>query len=131
MSTEHYYLTWAILLHAFMWVPYILDRAMTRGIIAALSYPVNPTAQSAWATRLILAHANSTENLVAFAAAVLLASAAGIENALIATASMVYFWARVVHVVAYLFAIPFVRTGAFLVGFMATATIAVVCLLGG
>jgi uncharacterized MAPEG superfamily protein len=36
----------------------------------------------------------------------------------------VYFWARIVHVVAYTFAVPWVRTLAFTAGFFAQATIA-------
>jgi uncharacterized MAPEG superfamily protein len=36
----------------------------------------------------------------------------------------VYFWARVVHVLAYTFAIPWVRTLAFTVGFICQAAIA-------
>jgi uncharacterized MAPEG superfamily protein len=51
-----------------------------------------------------------------FAALVLVAQAAGIHSAAIATAAGVYFWARVVHAAAYTFAVPWVRTGAFVVG---------------
>ena len=35
-----------------------------------------------------------------------------------------YFWARLVHVLAYTFAVPWVRTLAFAVGFFAQAVIA-------
>ncbi len=124
MSTELYYLTLAVLLHVFMWVPYILDRFMTRGIIATLSYPSDPASQSAWATRLQLAHTNSTENLIPFASAVLVAEVVGVESALLATAAMSYFWARFVYAIAYAMAIPVVRTVAFIVGFLSTLTIA-------
>ena len=41
-----------------------------------------------------------------------------------ATACVVYFWARVVHLLAYTFAIPWVRTLAFVAGFGAQATLA-------
>jgi uncharacterized MAPEG superfamily protein len=59
-----------------------------------------------------------------FAALVLAANALGLTGGAIATAAMVYFWARVVHVLAYTFAIPWVRTLAFTVGFLCQATIA-------
>ena len=51
----------------------------------------------------------------------------------IATASIVYFWARVVHALAYTFGVPWVRTLAFVVGFGAQAVVAwqVWCALGG
>jgi uncharacterized MAPEG superfamily protein len=84
----------------------------------------NPPAQSAWARRLMKAHTNNVENLVVFAALVLAAAALGKSNSAIATAAMVYFWARVVHVLAYTFAVPWVRTLAFAVGFFAQAAIA-------
>ena len=53
-----------------------------------------------------LAHANAVANLVVFAALVLGAHALGVSSALIATACMVFFWARVVHALAYNFAVP-------------------------
>ena len=129
MSTELYYLTLAIFLHLFMWIPYVLDRVMTRGMIATLSYPADPAPQSGWATRLRLAHANSTESLIPFAAVLLVAEVTGVEGAVLATASMSYFWARVVHAVAYTLAIPFIRTVAFVVGFLSTVAIAWACLV--
>jgi uncharacterized MAPEG superfamily protein len=70
------------------------------------------------------AHANSVENLVVFAALVLLAQAVGITGGAVATAAMVYFWARVVHALAFTFAVPWVRTLSFAVAFFAQAVIA-------
>lgn len=54
----------------------------------------------------------------------LAAQALGATGATIAAACVVYFWARVVHAVAYTFAVPWVRTLAFTVGFFAQAVIA-------
>jgi len=105
-------------------VPYILDRIATRGLMDAVGYPEHPKPQSAWAQRMMKAHDNAVENLVVFAALVLAAHALGVSNGAIATAAVVYFWARVVHLAAYTFGIPWVRTLAFAVGFFAQATIA-------
>ena len=124
MKTELAYLIWVTALTGLLWVPYILDRVSVWGLSDAVGYPANPKPQSAWATRLMQAHYNAVENLVVFAALVLAAHAAGISNSAMATASVVYFWARVVHVGAYTFAVPWVRTLAFAVGFFAQATIA-------
>src|SRR6185503_7386041 len=110
MKTELLYLVYVTVLTGLLWVPYILDRIAKWGLITAVGYPDNPPAQSPWARRLMKAHFNAVENLVVFAALVL--------------AAMVYFWARVVHVLAYTFAIPWVRTLAFAVGFFAQAAIA-------
>jgi uncharacterized MAPEG superfamily protein len=118
------YLVWVTTFTAVIWIPYIMDRIMVRGIVDAVGYPDNPKPQSPWAQRLMKAHLNAVENLVVFAALVLVANAAGISNGAIATASMVYFWARVVHVIAYTIALPWVRTLAFAVGFFAQAVIA-------
>ena len=124
MKTELLYLVYVTVLTGLLWVPYILDRILTWGLIPAVGYPDNPPAQSPWARRLMKAHANNVENLVVFAALVLAAVALGKSNSAIATAAMVYFWARVVHVLAYTFAIPWVRTLAFTVGFLCQAAIA-------
>jgi hypothetical protein len=72
MKTEMLYLVLVTALTGLLWVPYILDRIMTWGLIPAVSYPTNPPAQSPWAERLRKAHANAVENLVVFAALVAL-----------------------------------------------------------
>ncbi|MDB5801427.1 MAG: hypothetical protein JWL63_2366 [Rhodocyclales bacterium] len=124
MSTELLYLTLVTAFTGLLWVPYILDRVAVRGLIDAVGYPENPKPQSPWAQRLMKAHANAVENLVVFASLVLIAHALGITNATIAGACVVYFWARVVHAVAYTFAVPWVRTLAFTVGFISQALLA-------
>jgi uncharacterized MAPEG superfamily protein len=124
MKTELLYLALVTALTGLLWVPYILDRLAVRGLPDTVGYPENPKPQSAWAQRLMKAHANAVENLVVFATLVLLANALGISGSAIASSAIVYFWARVVHVLAYAFAVPWVRTLAFTVGFLAQACIA-------
>jgi len=124
VKTELLYLTCVTALTGLLWVPYILDRIAVWGLSETVGYPVNPKPQSAWATRLMKAHFNAVENLVVFAALVLAAHAVGISNGVTATACVVYFWARLVHPIAYTFAVPWVRTLAFAVGFFAQATLA-------
>lgn len=124
MKTELFYLALVTALTGLLWVPYILDRVATRGLMDAVGYPENPKPQSAWAQRLMKAHANAVENLVVFATLVLVAHALGISNSAIASASVVYFWARVVHALGYTLAVPWVRTLSFTVGFVAQAVIA-------
>lgn len=124
MKTELFYLVLVAAFTGLLWVPYILDRIAVRGIGDAVGYPENPKPQSPWAQRLMKAHANAVENLAIFATLVLAAHAIGISNGTIAAASIVYFWARIVHAVAYTMAVPWVRTLAFAVGFFAQAAIA-------
>jgi len=124
VNTELTYLTYVTILTALLWVPYILNAVMVRGLMDAVGYPENPRPLAGWATRLKSAHYNAVENLVVFAALVLVANSLGLNGAATAASSMVYFWARVVHVGAYTFAIPFVRTLAFVVGFLSQMCIA-------
>lgn len=124
MSVELRYLALVSLFTGLMWVPYILNEIMVRGVKDAVGYPENPKPLAPWARRLKAAHYNAIENLAVFAALVLTAHAAGISNAAIAGASCVYLWARIVHAAALTFAIPWVRTLAFVVGFGSQVCIA-------
>src|SRR5215472_1795047 len=117
MSPELRYLALVTTLTALLWVPYILNEIMVRGLLDAVGYPDSPKPLAKWAQRLKAAHYNAVENLVVFAALVLVASVGGIHDPAIATAACVYFWARVVHAAAYTLAVPWVRTLSFVAGF--------------
>ncbi|MCL4744442.1 MAG: MAPEG family protein [Burkholderiaceae bacterium] len=130
MKTELFYLALVTALTGILWVPYILDRIAVRGLMDAVGYPEKPKPQSAWAQRLMKAHANAVENLVVFAPLVLLAQVLGISGTGLGTAAIVYFWARVVHAAAYTLGVPWVRTLSFAVGFFAQAFIAWLLLAG-
>ena len=124
MKTELLYLVLVTVLTALIWIPYILDRVAIWGLTDAVGYPDNPKPQSAWARRMMAAHDNAVENLVVFAALVLAAHALDVSNAATAGACVVYFWARAVHLAAYTFRIPWVRTLAFTVGWVCQMVIA-------
>jgi len=124
MKPELTYLVWVTIFTAVMWLPYVLDRMGTWGLTDTVGYPDTPKPQSAWARRMKSAHANAVENLVVFATLVLVANAVGIGNAATAFAAALYFWSRVVHFVAYTFALPWVRTLGFTGGFIAQAIFA-------
>ncbi len=124
MKTELLYLVAVTVLTGLLWVPYVLDRAAVWGLTDTVGYPENPKPQSPWARRLMKAHANAVENLVVFATLVLAAQLAGVSNGATAGASVTYFWARVAHPIAYTFAMPWLRTLAFTVGFIAQAIFA-------
>ena len=124
MKTEVWYLVLVTTFTALLWIPYILDRLMVRGLMDAVGYPDDPKPQSLWAQRLMKAHANAVENLVVFAALVLAAQVAGVSNGAIATAAMVYFWARMVHALVFTFGIPWLRTISFTVGWICQIVIA-------
>jgi len=124
MTIELKYLALVATLTALIWIPYILNTIMVRGVLDAVGYPENPKPLAPWATRMKAAHYNGVENLVVFAALVLVANAVGVKGGAAAMACMIYFWARAVHLLAYTFAIPWVRTLAFAVGFGCQVTLA-------
>jgi uncharacterized MAPEG superfamily protein len=118
MTSELMSLMWVTALTAVLWIPYILNTLMVRGLVDAVGYPENPKSPAPWAIRFKAAHYNAVENLVVFATLVLVAHASGVSNETTVLACEVYFWARLVHYLAYGFAIPWVRTLAFTVGFL-------------
>jgi uncharacterized MAPEG superfamily protein len=120
MSQELYWLVLTVAMTGLLWVPYILDRIMIRGTMGATANPSpNDKPQSAWAQRMIAAHANSVENLVVFASLVLTAHALNLHTATTAFACALFFWCRLAYVAVYTAGIPVVRTLAFAGGFVA------------
>lgn len=78
-----------------------------------------------WAGRAKRAHFNMVENLVLFAALVLIAVAAGKANAMTAMGAMIFFWARVAYAVIYVAGIAWLRTAAWFVAVIGMALIAI------
>ena len=103
MTSELMSLTWVTTLTAVMWMPYILNMIAVRGLVDAVGYPDDPKPLSEWAAKMKAAHAN--------------ANAAGVSNSTTVLACQLYFWARLVHLLSYTFAIPWVRTLSFVAGF--------------
>jgi uncharacterized MAPEG superfamily protein len=120
MSRELLWLTLTVILTGLLWVPYIIDRAMVRGLMGAMANPSRKDKpQSPWAMRLYFAHTNAVENLVIFAPLVLILDSMGHSTESTAIACAVYFWARLVHAIIYSLGIAVLRTLAFTVGFLA------------
>ena|ERR1700691_1908024 len=68
-----------------------------------------------WAGRAKRAHFNMLENLVLFAALVLVAAFAGKTNDATLLGAQLFFWARLVYAFVYWVGIPWVRTGVWAV----------------
>lgn len=131
MNTELYWLALTAFMTACFWIPYILNRMMVRGVMGAMANPspdLKP--QPAWAERAKAAHANAVENLVVFATLVLVANAADISGGMVATAAIIYFWARLAHFIVYTLGIPVARTLAFLIGFVAQVMVIIAIFSG-
>ena len=129
ITIELTFLTWTTVFTALMWVPYILNTIIVRGLINAVGYSENPKPLAPWAARMKQAHSNAVENLVVFGLLVLMTEAAGANNEATALACAIYFYARVFHFATYALGIPWVRTFSFAVGFMCQISLALQILM--
>lgn len=77
-----------------------------------------------WAGRAKRAHLNMIENLVLFAALVLIAVAAGKANATTAIGATIFFWGRLAYAIIYVAGIAWLRTVAWFVSVIGMAIIA-------
>src|SRR3954462_8047252 len=68
-----------------------------------------------WAGRASRAHHNMLENLVLFAALVLICVATDKNNATTLLGAQLFFWARVAYAAVYIAGIPWLRTGVWTV----------------
>jgi len=125
MTKELTWLALTAILTGVLWIPYIIDRIIVRGPAGAMANPSrNDKPQSPWAQRLYFAHTNAVDNLVVFAALVLVLDASGRTSTTTAIACAVYFWARLAHAIIYALGIPVARTIAFAIGFAAQVVLA-------
>ena len=129
MSKEIYWLTLTVILTGILWVPYILDRAMVRGLIGSMANP-SPSlkAQTPWAQRLQAAHYNNVENLAVFTPLVLILNLLHVSTASTVFACALFFWSRLAYIVIYAIGLPILRTLAFLGGFVAQVMLALAVL---
>ena len=122
MTKELFWLTLSTALTGLIWVPYILDRIMVRGLWGAMGHPYrHEKPQSQWAQRMMHAHANAVENLVVFGLLVLITDSLNIRSEWTALACALYFWSRVAHLVVYAIGTPVLRTLTFTAGFIGQA----------
>ena len=114
---------------ALMWVPYVLARMTTHGVMRAIGNPApgHPT-DAPWADRARRAHIKAIENLAVFAPLVLVAAIIEVSTKATVLSAQIYVAARLAHYVIYAAGIPIVRTLAFLAGTCATLAIAIALL---
>lgn len=124
-SSELYSLALISTATALMWVPYVLARMTTHGVLRAIGTPgAGYPTDAPWADRARRAHLNAIENLVVFAPLVLACAIVGVSTRATVLSAQIYVVARLAHYVMYAAGIPIVRTIAFLVGACATIAIA-------
>jgi uncharacterized MAPEG superfamily protein len=125
MTRELFWLALTVILTGLLSIPYVINRIQVRGLSGAMANPARGDKPLApWATRAMFAHDNAVENLVIFAPLVLILNAMDYSTYWTVLACVVYFWARVAHVIVYTLGVPVFRTLTFTVGFLAQAVLA-------
>jgi uncharacterized MAPEG superfamily protein len=128
-TPELYALTLISTATALMWVPYVLARMTTHGVMRAIGTPgPGYPADAPWADRARRAHINAIENLAVFAPLVLVGAIIEVSTKATVLSAQIYVAARLAHYVIYAAGIPIVRTLAFLAGACATLAIAIALL---
>lgn len=124
MTTDLKYLAFTAMLTAALWIPYVVCQVMTNGPLQPINYK-DPAQRPVplWGKRADRAYLNAIEVFAPFAALVIIAQLAGKADGMTAFWAMFFFWMRVAHAVVYWFAIPYLRTVIFTLGFIAVAGI--------
>ena len=91
MSVELEMLFWVSILTLFLWVPYVTSAIINDGLLAALKWQGNEKQRFLWAERAKRAHYNAIENLIPFAAIVIVAHLANVSNEATASCSCMCF----------------------------------------
>ena len=125
LTPELFWLTLTVIMTGLLWLPYIFNRMLVRGVVGTMANPSRDAKpHAAWANRLMFAHDNAIENLVVFAPLILILNGIDYSTKWTVYAAAVYFWARVAHLIVYTMGLPVFRTLAFTVGFFAQVVLA-------
>jgi uncharacterized MAPEG superfamily protein len=124
MGTDLRYLVYTAMLTAALWIPYIVSQVQANGFLKPENYrDPTPRPVPMWGKRADRTYLNAVEVFAPFAALVLVAHMTGKSNGMTAFWAESFFWLRLAHAVVYLFAIPYIRTLVFTLGFVAMAGI--------
>ncbi len=115
MSVELSLLAWSVILTLAQMLVAGMGSNVQVGLTVLAGNREDMPAITGWAGRAKRAHANMLENLVLFAALVLVAHVAGKSNAMTALGAQLFFWARLAYAVIYVAGIPWLRTLAWFV----------------
>ena len=123
MKPEMTLLVWAALLTVVQAVVAAQGAMMQVGLPTLAGNREGMPEIKGWAGRAARAHRNMLENLVLFAALVLVAVAAGKTNGTTLMGAQIFFWARLVYAPVYIAGIPWLRTGVWAVSIVGLAMI--------
>jgi uncharacterized MAPEG superfamily protein len=115
MKPEMMLLVWAVALTLVQMLIAASGAASQVGVMPLFGNREGMPVSTGWAGRAYRAHHNMLENLVLFAALVLVAVVAQKTNDKTLLGAQLFFWARLAYAVIYVAGIPFLRTAAWLV----------------
>ena len=115
MKPELALLVWAVLLTFVQMLVAVTGATLQVGLPALAGSREGLAPCTGWAGRAVRAHHNMLENLVLFAALVLVAVVASRTSSTTLLGAQLFFWARLAHAVVYLAGIPWLRTALWLV----------------
>jgi uncharacterized MAPEG superfamily protein len=123
MKPELMLLVWATLLAVVQAVVAVQGAMMQVGLPMLAGNREGLPEIRGWGGRAARAHRNMIENLVLFAALVLVAVAAGKTNDMTLMGAQIFFWARLAYALVYIAGIPWLRTGVWAVSVVGLAMI--------
>jgi len=115
MKPELMLLAWAVVLTLVQMLIAATGAASQYGPMPLFGNREGLPALTGWAGRAQRAHRNMLENLVLFAALVLVAAIAQKTNDKTLLGAQLFVWARLAYAVIYLAGVPYLRTAAWLV----------------
>lgn len=123
MKPELVWLLWAVALTFAQMLVAVGGATLQVGLPALAGNREGLAECKGWAGRAARAHRNMLENLVLFAALVLIAVVAGRTNATTLLGAQLFFWARLVYALVYLAGIPWLRTAVWTVSMVGVVLI--------
>lgn len=124
MAPELTWLLWSVLLAFAQVVVATTGATLQVGLPTLAGNRQGMAELTGWVGRMQRAHRNMIENLVLFAALVLIVVVAGKGNSVTLVGAQVFFWARLVYVFVYGAGIAWLRTGVWTVSVVGMAMIA-------
>lgn len=115
MSAELSLLVWSVVLMFAQMLVAATGANLQVGLPALAGNREDLPAYTSWAGRAKRAHLNMLENLVLFAALVLVAHVAGKTNAMTVLGAQLFFWGRLAYALIYVAGIPWLRTAVWFV----------------
>ncbi|MEE8379662.1 MAG: MAPEG family protein [Gammaproteobacteria bacterium] len=118
MTTDLKMLLAVSVLSLFQFMPYFMAYIKRWGISGIIGNREDMPALPGWANRALEAQKNLNENLVHFAAIVLIVHAVGASNEMSALGATIFLYSRLIYWGVFIAGIKWVRTMAFMAGFM-------------